>query len=349
MSQRKDKRVTVNRQAAEVVPLSYTRLLADIKERVQKARVKAGLAVNRELVLLYWHIGRRILQVQHRAGWGARVVDRLSEDLGRAFPDTRGFSTRNLKYMRAFADAWPEESIVQQLAAQIPWFHNCVLLDQVREPAQREWYVRATIEHGWSRKVLVHQIESDLYGRKGKALTNFDRTLPAPQSELAGQMLKDPYNLDFLGLSEDMAERDLERSLLAHLEKFLLELGAGFAFVGRQYHLEVGGHDYYIDLLFYHVRLHRYVVIELKTEEFKPEFVGKMGFYLAAVDDSLRKAPDEPSVGIILCKSRDKVVVEYALRYADKPMGVATYRLAPHALRKELPTPEMLRKALKGQ
>ncbi|MBN2465628.1 DUF1016 family protein [candidate division WOR-3 bacterium] len=334
------------KRAVEVVPLNYARLLEDIKERVRSARVRAGLAVNRELVLLYWQIGRRILQVQDRAGWGARVIDRLSEDLGRAFPDMRGFSTRNLKYMRAFAEAWPDEAIVQQLAAQIPWFHNCVLLDQVREPTKREWYVRATIEHGWSRNVLVHQIESDLYGRKGKALTNFEQTLPAPQSELAGQVLKDPYNLDFLGLSEDVAERELERSLLAHLERFLLELGVGFAFVGRQYHLAVGGQDYYIDLLFYHLRLHRYVVIELKTEEFKPEFVGKMGFYLAAVDDNLRQKPDEPSVGIILCKSRKQVVVEYALRYADKPMGVATYRLAPQPLRKELPTPEMLRKAL---
>jgi len=331
------------------VPLNYAQLLADIKERVQKARVKAGLAVNRELVLLYWHVGHRILQVQQREGWGARVIDRLAEDLRRVFPDMSGFSARNLKYMRAFAEAWPDESIVQQVAAQLPWFHNCVLLDKVSDEGIRKWYARATVEYGWSRNVLVHQIESDLYGRKGKALTNFGRTLPAPQSELAGQMLKDPYNLDFLGLSEDIAERDLERGLLAHLEKFLLEPGAGFAFVGRQYRLEVGGQDYYIDLLFYHVRLHRYVVIELKTEEFKPEFVGKMGFYLAAVDDSLRKAPDEPSVGIILCKSRNKVVVEYALRYADKPMGVAIYRLAPQALRKELPTPEMLRKALKGQ
>jgi len=220
------------------------------------------------------------------------------------------------------------------------------ILDYVRVPEQRLWYAQTTLEYGWSRNVLVHQIESDRYGRKGKALTNFGRTLPATQSELAGQVLKDPYNLDFLGLSEDVAERELERSLLEHLERFLLELGVGFAFVGRQYHLAVGGQDYYIDLLFYHLRLHRYIVFELKTEEFKPEFVGKMGFHLAAVDDNLRQKPDEPSVGIILCKSRNQVVVEYALRYADKPMGVATYRLAPQPLRRELPTPEMLRKAL---
>ncbi len=346
MRERKSRRTVTGVRGSELVPRDYGRLLEDIKGQVLTARVRAGLAVNRELVLLYWHVGRRILQAQDRAGWGARVIDRLSEDLGRAFPDMRGFSTRNLKYMRAFAEAWPDEAIVQQLAAQIPWFHNCVLLDQVREPVPREWYVRATIEHGWGRNVLVHQIESDLYGRRGKAMTNFGRTLPATQSELAGQVLKDPYNLDFLGLSEDVAERGLERSLLEHLERFLLELGVGFAFVGRQYHLEIGGQDYYIDLLFYHLRLRRFVVIELKTEEFKPEFVGKMGFYLAAVDDNLRQKPDEPSVGIILCKSRNQVVVEYALRYAEKPMGVATYRLAPQPLRKELPTPEMLRKAL---
>ena len=333
-------------RAVELVPRDYARLLEDIKERVQTARVKAGLAVNRELVLLYWHIGHRILLVQHREGWGAKVVDRLARDLGREFPDMTGFSSRNLLFMRAFAADNPDPAIVKQLVSQLPWGHIVRLGQMVRNPEEREWYIRATIEHGWSRNVLVHQIESDLYGRKGKALSNFGRTMPAAQSELAGQVLKDPYNLDFLGLSEDVAERELERSLLEHLERFLLELGVGFAFVGRQYHLAVGGQDYYIDLLFYHLRLHRYVVIELKTEEFKPEFAGKMGFCLAAVDDGLRQKPDEPSVGIILCKSRNQVVVEYALRYADKPMGVATYRLAPQPLRKELPTPEMLRKAL---
>jgi predicted nuclease of restriction endonuclease-like (RecB) superfamily len=325
---------------------SYARLLADVKARVQVARTQAGLAVNRELVLLYWHIGCGVISAQRHKGWGAKVIDKLASDLGRAFPDMRGFSVRNLKYMRAFAEAWPSESIVQQVVAQLPWGHNVRILDYVSDPEQRLWYAQATVEHGWSRNVLVHQIESDLYARRGRALSNFSRLLPAPESELAGQMLKDPYNLDFLGLSEDAAERELERSLIGHIERFLLELGVGFAFVGRQYHLSVGGQDYYLDLLFYHLRLRRYVVIELKVEEFKPEFSGKMGFYLAAVDDLLRRPPDEPSVGIILCKSRNRVVVEYALHYADKPMGVATYRLAPPALRRELPTPEMLRKAM---
>jgi predicted nuclease of restriction endonuclease-like (RecB) superfamily len=328
------------------LPRTYARLLEDIKGRVRAAQVKAGLAVNRELVLVYWHIGHRILQAQRREGWGAKVVDRLAEDLGRAFPQMRGFSVRNLKYMRAFAEAWPDEPIVQQVVAQLPWGHNVRILDYVGDPGQRLWYAQAAVQNGWSRNVLVHQIESDLYGRRGKALTNFDRLLPAPQSELAEQLLKDPYNLDFLGLSDDVVERELERGLLEHLRSFLLELGVGFAFVGSQYHLEVGGRDFYIDLLFYHLRLRRYVVFELKTEEFKPEFAGKMGFYLAAVDDLVRKPPDEPSIGIILCKTRNKFLVEYALRYVSKPMAVATYRTLPLNLRRELPTPGMLRKAL---
>jgi predicted nuclease of restriction endonuclease-like (RecB) superfamily len=296
---------------------------------------------------VYWHIGRRILQAQQREGWGAKVIDRLARDLGRAFPDMRGFSTRNLKYMRAFAEAWPNESIVQAVLAQITWYHNIALLDKLDRPEIRQWYARAAVEHGWSRNVLIHQIESDLHGRRGKAVTNFDRTLPAPQSDLAEQLLKNPYNLDFLGLSDDVAERTLERGLLEHVRAFLLELGVGFAFVGSQYQLKVGGQDFYIDLLFYHLKLRRYVVIELKAEDFKPEFVGKMGFYLAVVDDRLRHPQDEPSLGIILCKSHNKIVVEYALRYAGEPMGVATYRLAPRAMRKSLPTPEMLRRAMR--
>jgi predicted nuclease of restriction endonuclease-like (RecB) superfamily len=329
-----------------ILPASYGRLLADIKQRVRTARIKAAVSVNRELVLLHWHIGRRILQAQQHEGWGARVIDRLARDLGRAFPDMKGSSTRNLKYMRAFAEAWPNESIVQQTVAQLPWGHNVRILDYVHDSRERQWYARAAVEYGWSRNVLVHQIESDLHGRRGKALTSFDRTLPAPEADLAEQLLKDPYNLDFLGLSEDVVERTLERGLLEHVRSFLLELGVGFAFVGSQYRLEVGGQDFYIDLLFYHLKLRRYVIVELKAEDFKPEFVGKMGFYLAVVDDQLRRPQDEPSLGIILCKSHNKIVVEYALRYAGKPMGVATYRSAPRAMRKSLPTPEMLRRAL---
>jgi len=234
-------------------PEGYDDFLRDLKERIRVAQVRAALAVNRELVLLYWEIGRDILARQQQHGWGARVVDRLASDLHHAFPEVRGFSPRNLKYMRAFAEAWPDEPIVQQVAAQLPWFHHCVLLDKVKVPAEREWYIRQTIQHGWSRNVLVHQIESGLYHRQGKALSNFDRTLPAPQSELAQQILKDPYNFDFLTLGPDAHERDLERGLLEHVRAFLLELGVGFAFVGSQYPLEVGGEEFRLDLLFFHL------------------------------------------------------------------------------------------------
>ncbi|HEV7372302.1 PDDEXK nuclease domain-containing protein [Arenibaculum sp.] len=321
----------------------YVTLLRDLKERIRAAQLRAAISVNQELILLYWSIGQEIRNRQELEGWGARVIDRLANDLRRDFPEMTGLSARNLKYMRAFAEAWPDHEFVQQVVARLPWGHNLRLLDAVKAPAEREWYARQTIEHGWSRNVLVHQIESDLFRRQGKALTNFARTLPAERSELAQQLVKDPYSFDFLSLGPDMLERDLERGLLEHLRSLILELGKGFAFVGSQYHLEVGGQDYYLDLLFYHLRLRCFVVIELKIEEFKPEFAGKMNFYLSAVDDLLRHPADEPSIGIILCKNRNEVVVEYALRDTTKPMGVAQYRLSPSLpaqLRADLPTVE---------
>lgn len=297
-------------------------------------------------------IGRQILESQRQEGWGSKVIDRLSRDLHIAFPEMKGFSPRNLKYMRALAEAYPEEQIVQQAVAQIPWGHNVRILDYVKDPAEREFYVRKTIEHGWSRNILVHQIESDLYRRQGKAIANFDRTLPAPQSELALQILKDPYNFDFLSLSEEVQERELELALIKHLREFLLELGVGFAFVGSQYHLEVGGEDFYVDLLFYHLRLRRYVVIELKICEFQPEFAGKMNFYLSAVDDLLRHPDDRPSIGLILCKTRNKIIVEYALRDTQKPMGVAAYQITaslPEHFKGSLPTVEELERDTGGR
>jgi predicted nuclease of restriction endonuclease-like (RecB) superfamily len=221
-----------------------------------------------------------------------------------------------------------------------------VLITKVKDPTERKWYMRACIEHGWSRAVLVHQIESDLYHRRGKALTNFQRTLPAPQSDLALELVKDPYSFDFLGLTDNISERELEKSLLEHLKRFLLELGKGFAFVGNQYHLEVGDQDYYIDLLFYNYLLRAFIVIDLKTEPFKPEFAGKMGFYLAVVDDLLRHPDDQPSIGLILCKERNKLIVEYTLRDSTRPMGVATYTLLPKNVREVLPTPEELQAEL---
>jgi predicted nuclease of restriction endonuclease-like (RecB) superfamily len=323
----------------------YPAFLAELKQRIRNARLRAALSVNRELILLYWSIGRDILKRQHTEGWGSKVIDRLAADLRRAFPEMTGISGRNLKYMRALAEAWPNEQIVQQVAAQLPWGHNMHLLDAVKSPSEREWYARQAIQNGWSRNVFAHQIESDLFSRQGGALTNFSRTLPAEQSELAQQIIKDPYSFDFLALAPDMLERDLERGLIEHLRSLILELGKGFAFVGSQYPLEVGGQDYYLDLLFYHLRLRCFVVIELKVEGFKPEFAGKMNFYLSAVDDQLRHPDDQASIGIILCKGRNEVIVEYALRDTSKPMGVAQYRLSPalpEQLKRDLPTIEDL-------
>jgi predicted nuclease of restriction endonuclease-like (RecB) superfamily len=328
--------------------------LGQIKERIRSAQLRAAVAVNRELVLLYWQIGREILTRQEHEGWGAKFIDRLAADLRRSFPEMTGFSPRNLKYMRAFGEAWPDEPIVQQAAAQIPWFHNCVLLDKIKAPKERLWYIGKTIEHGWSRSVLVHWIESDLFERQGKATTNFTRSLPPPQSDLAGELLKDPYNFEFLTLAGDAAERALQKGLLEHIHQFLVELGAGFAFVGQQYRLEVGGEDFSIDLLFYHLKLRCYIVIELKTTHFKPEYAGKMNFYLSAVDDLLRHPDDKPSIGIILCKAKNQVVAEYAPRDLAKPVGVSSYitRLVeslPRALRGSLPSPEELEAELKKE
>jgi len=327
------------------LPAVYDSFLQELKDHIRSAQVRAALSVNRELVALYWSIGRDILNRQKDEGWGTKIIDRLSDDLTKAFPDMRGFRARNLKYMRAFAEAYPDKEFVQQVVAQLPWGHQVRILDTVKDATQREWYIRQAVQSGWSRNVLVHQIEGKLYDRQGHALTNFDRTLPSPHSELAQQLIKDPYNFDFLTFGPEVLERDLERSLIQHLRDFILELGKGFAFVGNQYHLEIGGQDYFLDLLFYHLRLRCYIAIDLKIEEFKPEFAGKVNFYLSAMDDLLRQPEDQPSLGLILCKERNRLVVEYALRDMSKPMGVAAYRLTqalPERLQSELPTAEDL-------
>jgi len=334
-----------NASAGDLVPNGYPVFLTELKERIQTAQVMAALSVNRELVLLYWQIGRDILLRQRDAGWGAKVIDRLSHDLRAAFPEMKGFSRTNLLYMRAFAQAWPEEPFVQQLVGQIPWGHNVVLLDKIKDPTTREWYVRQTVQYGWSRNVLGLQIESRLFERQGSAPTNFARTLPAPQSDLAQQILKDPYAFDFLTLDKDAHERDLERGLLEHLRQFLLEMGAGFAFVGSQYHLRVGDSDFFLDLLFYHVRLHCYVVVDLKMGKFTPGDVGQLNFYLSAADDLLRTEGDGPTLGLLLCRTKDSTVAEYALRDVGKPLGIAEFRLGealPESLRGTLPTIEEL-------
>lgn len=320
-----------------VSPVGYADWLAELKQRIHAAQQRATLAVNRELVLLYWQIGQDILARQASQGWGSKVVDRLARDLRNAFPDMKGFSLRNLKYMRAFAEAWPDGEFVQAALAQLPWYHQLALLDKLQTAEERQWYAAQALENGWSRNVLVMQIESGLRQRTGAAITNFSRRLPRPQSDLARESLKDPYRLDFLGLGKEARERAIEDALVKHVTQFLMELGAGFAFVGRQVHVEVGDKDFYIDLLFYHLKLRCYVVVELKAGEFQPEYAGKLNFYLSAVDSQLRHASDNPSLGLLLCKNRDKVVAEYALRDMNKPIGVAEYQLV-QALPKELQT-----------
>lgn len=320
-----------------VNPTGYADWLAELKQRIHAAQQRATLAVNRELVLLYWQIGQDILARQASQGWGSKVVDRLARDLRNAFPDMKGFSPRNLKYMRAFAEAWPDGEFVQAALAQLPWYHQLALLDKLQTAEERQWYAAQALENGWSRNVLVMQIESGLRQRTGAAITNFSQRLPRPQSDLARESLKDPYRLDFLGLGKEAQERAIEDALVKHVTQFLMELGAGFAFVGRQVHVEVGDKDFYIDLLFYHLKLRCYVVVELKAGEFQPEYAGKLNFYLSAVDSQLRHPTDNPSLGLLLCKNRDKVVAEYALRDMNKPIGVAEYQLV-QALPKELQT-----------
>ena len=332
-------------------PQGYAEWLAELKTRIHTAQQHATLAVNRELVLLYWQIGRDILARQDDQGWGAKVIDRLAKDLRAAFPDMKGFSPRNLKYMRAFADAWPDEAFVQQAVARLPWGHNLVLLDKLPGPETRKWYAAKATEHNWSRNVLTMQIETRLLERSGKAATNFELTLPRPQSDLARESLKDPYKLDFLGLTDEAQERAVEGALVTHVTEFLLELGAGFAFVGRQVMLDVAGDEFFIDLLFYHLKLRCYVVIELKGGKFKPEHLGQLGFYLTAVDAQVKHAQDGPTIGLLLCKNKNKVVAEYALRNNTQPMGVAEYQLVdslPAELQTSLPSIEQIERELGG-
>lgn len=342
-------RIAASETSTADLPPDYTGWLASLKQRIQSAQQRAALAVNRELVLLYWQIGQDILARQQAQGWGAKVIDRLARDLTAAFPGMKGFSPRNLKYMRAFAEAWPDAAIVQQAAAQLPWFHLCILLDKVKVATEREWYVCKAIEHGWSRNILAMQIESRLHQRQGAAQSNFDSRLPPHQSDLARNTLKDPYIFDFLDLGEAAQERDIESALVKHVTRFLLELGAGFAFVGRQHRLTVGDEDFYIDLLFYHLKLRCYVVVELKATPFRPEYAGQLNFYLSAVDADLKASDDNPTIGLLLCKSHNQTVAEYALRGMDKAMGIADYQLVraiPDNLSASLPTIEQIESEL---
>lgn len=322
------------------LPDAYHGWLIDLKSRISHARQRAVLSVNRELIVLYWHIGQDILTRQQDAGWGAKIIDRLSADLRHEFPDMKGFSARNLKYMKKFAQTWPESDFVQQLAAQLPWTHLCVLMDKPGSRTQAEWYAHKAIENGWSRNVLVHQIDSDLYRRGGQTINNFQATLPAAQSELAQQTFKDPYIFDFLNLGETLSEHELENALTQHITRFLLELGSGFSYVGKQVHLEVGGEDFYLDLLFYHLKMRCYVVIELKSGDFRPEHTGQLDFYLTAVDRQMKGEYDTPTIGLLLCKNRNKIIAEYALHSNRQPIGIAEYRLS------QLPSIAMIEAAL---
>lgn len=332
-------------------PTGYTDWLIELKSRIHSAQQGAALAVNRELVLLYWQIGRDILVRQAEQGWGAKVIERLAHDLCAAFPEMKGFSPRNLKYMRAFAEAWPEAEFVQAVLAQLPWYHQLALLDKLPNSTERRWYAAKAIEHNWSRNVLVMQIETRLHERNGTAVTNFETSLPKPQSDLALESLKDPYRFDFLGLTDEAQERDVEQSLVKHVTEFLLELGAGLAFVGRQVLLDVGGDEFFIDLLFYHLKLRCYVVIELKAGKFKPKHLGQLGFYLTAVDRQIKNEQDNPTIGLLLCKSKNKVVAEYALGDKTQPMGIAEYKLLeslPAELQTSLPSIEQIENELGG-
>jgi predicted nuclease of restriction endonuclease-like (RecB) superfamily len=327
----------------------YGRWLATLKAEIQGARTRAVLSVNQELVRLYHRIGTEILDRRRREGWGAKVNERLSSDLRDAFPDMKGFSARNLKYMSFFAELCPEGQIGQQAAAQLPWFHLVTLLTKVTDPSEREWYATHAAQQGWSRATLEASIKSRLHLRQGAALTNFDRHLAATHAQLAAEALKDPYHFDFLGLGDEAHEHDIESALVRHITRFLLELGAGFAFVGRQHRIEVAGDEFFIDLLFYHTRLKCYVVVELKATAFKPEHAGQLNFYLAAVDAQIKAADDQPTIGLLLCKTKNRLVAEYALSGIAKPMGVAEYQLVralPEPLDRRLPTVEELEEEL---
>jgi predicted nuclease of restriction endonuclease-like (RecB) superfamily len=375
-------------KSAAALPSDYAPLLADIKARVQAARIKAGLAANRELLALYWDIGRLIVAAQRTKGYGKQVVERLALDVQREFPGIAGFSPLNVWRMRAFyaAHVCGVEIVSQPVTesrrldsltgvreftpaaageklspavtesfgppepfASLPWGHNLLLLHKLEKPTDRLWYAAKAVEHGWSRNVLALQIEAGLHTRQGKAVTNFKATLPPAQSDLAQQLTKDPYLFDFLTLRDDANERAVEDALLTHVEKFLLELGAGFALVGRQVHLEVGDQDFYLDLLFYHLKLRCFVVIDLKARDFTPEAAGKMNFYLSAVDDRFRQSGDQPSIGLILCRSKNRVIAEYALRDLTKPIGVSGYvtklvESLPKELKGAVPSVEELEK-----
>lgn len=326
----------------------YLSIIENIKHEINAAQYRAAVHVNADMLLLYYDIG---CVINEHKTWGSKFIDNLAADIRLAFPKSKGYSVRNLKYMAKFSETYAEREFVQQVVAQIPWGHNIVILDKVNNLEERKWYIKKSAQNGWSRNVLVHQIESNLYQRQvlAEKVSNFENRLPSPQSELAVQTMKDPYVFDFIAFNEDMLERDIEQALVRDVTRLLLELGTGFAFLGNQYHLNVGGDDFYIDLLFYNINLRCYVVIELKTGDFKPEYAGKLNFYLSAVDGILKKEQDNPSIGLLLCKSKNNVVAEYSLKDMSKPIGVSEYKITsslPDNLEKQLPSIEDIQKRI---
>ena len=367
---------------------SYKSWLTELKQNISQVRLQTSMQVNANMLLVYWYIGKQILEKQELHGWGAKVVEVLAQDLQKAFPDTKGFSVRNLKYMRRFVELYSptlevyslpknkKTSIVQTVSAQlensstnlivqtlsaqlgnsslfnISWSHHVLLMDKAGDTEERLWYIKQSIENGWSVRVLDYQISTSLYKRQHKKQksTNFHLTLPKEHSDLANQILKDPYNFDFLQISKDTTERELEIHLTNHIQQFLLELGAGFAYVGRQFKLKLGRKEYFLDLLFYHLHLRCFIVIELKMGEFEPEFAGKMNAYLNALNKEYKKPHDNPSIGIILCNSKDEIEVEYALQGLQHPIGVSEYKTIhalPKNLRDKLPSVKQLKDAIK--
>lgn len=330
---------------------SYPILLEHVKEKIKTAQLKASLAVNSELVSLYWEIGQMLSAKMEQEGWGAKVIDRLAQDLGNDFPGVSGFSPRNLRYMRKFAQTYADSTILQAVLAKIPWWHNILLLEKLDNLEERIWYAQQTILNGWSGRALDDVIKSKLYSRQGKAITNFHERLPTPHSKLAHDLLKSPYNFGFLSLTDDYIEQELEIGLVNNIEKLILELGQGFAFIGRQYHLEIAGDDYYLDMLFYHIKMRAFCVVELKSTDFKPEYAGKMNFYLAAVDDQLKHPTDNPSIGMIICRTKNDLKVEYALKRVLMPMSVSEYEVKiqdslPKELQGTLPTAKQIEEKL---
>ena len=330
---------------------NYLQFIEDIKNEIRKQRISVVLNANSSMICLYWKIGRLILEKQEKEGWGTKVIDRMAKDIKDAFPDMSGFSPRNIKYMRKFAECWPDFEIVQRVVAQIPWRTNRMLLDKLHDKESRIWYAYKTIENGWSSTILELQIQSGLMERSGKSVNNFEVALPLADSDMANQIFKDPYLFDFLGTDVPRREVEIERKLTEHIQKFLLELGQGFAFVGRQVHLEVGGQDFYIDLLFYHLKLRCYVVIELKACDFEPGFISQLNMYQNIVNDILRHPDDKPTIGLLLVKGKNKTVVEYSLSGYKNPIGVAEWKnqmvqALPEELKSSLPSIEEIEKEL---